>query len=125
MPRKVAGERHEVVISTKITATQYGALKAWAKEYYLKNKLTQPNISQLLNYIVKKTLDIHAKDLAKAKKFGSDGDIQSLPPRPNTDTEPELISQTSPETIFPSSSRLSKPQESQKFENFKKQLDDL
>jgi hypothetical protein len=80
MPRKVAGERHEVVISTKITATQYIALKAWAKEYYLKNKLTQPNISQLLNYIVKKTLEIHAKDLAKAKKFGSATDIQSLPP---------------------------------------------
>ena len=48
MPRKIAGEKLEKVVSTKIGLADFISLEKYARIRYNQNKLKQPTISHLL-----------------------------------------------------------------------------
>lgn len=52
MPRKVTGEKLEKVISTKISAKKFELFEKYAREYYIRKKITQPTISALLRGLI-------------------------------------------------------------------------
>ncbi len=53
MPRKSTGEKLEKVVSTKISAKHSVILQKYARGYYNLNWLEQPNLSQMLRWIIK------------------------------------------------------------------------
>jgi hypothetical protein len=77
MPQKVQGERHDKVVSTKLSQSQYESLKTWTKELYLQNVLAQPNISQMLEYLIRRSL--RNRDRILAEKKSSKGPTIQLP----------------------------------------------
>jgi hypothetical protein len=52
LPRKILGVKKERVISTKITAEKFNFLLETAREFYIKQTIAQPNLAQLLQYII-------------------------------------------------------------------------
>ena len=66
MPRKISGNKRTKVISTKILDSEYTLICQYAKEYYLQGKVRQPNISQLLSYIITDWLDKFTKRKSSA-----------------------------------------------------------
>ena len=43
LPRKVTGEKLEQVISTKIPTKKFELFEKYARQYYIQNKIKQPN----------------------------------------------------------------------------------
>jgi hypothetical protein len=66
MPPKISGDKRTKVVSTKISDSVYTSLTDYAKEYYLQGKVRQPNISQVLTYIISDWLDKKAKRKASS-----------------------------------------------------------
>jgi len=52
MPKKIEGERREYTVSTKITAFQNKQLQNLARDFYIKNYLKLPTVSELLRTII-------------------------------------------------------------------------
>ena len=67
MPRKVFGVKKERVVSTKITGEKFDFLLETAREFYIKRTIANPNLAQLLQYII----DDWLRKLPK-QKFGSE-----------------------------------------------------
>ena len=53
MPRKSTGEKLEKVVSTKISTKDFAILQNCARFYYNLNWLEQPNLSNMLRWIIK------------------------------------------------------------------------
>jgi hypothetical protein len=52
MPKKPTGEKMEKVISTKISVEVFDLLQRYARVYYNRNVLQQPNMSHMLRWIL-------------------------------------------------------------------------
>ena len=53
MPRMSTGEKLEKVVSTKISTKDFVMLQKYARDYYNLNWLEQPNLSNMLRWIIK------------------------------------------------------------------------
>jgi hypothetical protein len=69
VPPKISGDKLTKVVSTKISDSVYTLLTGYAKEYYLQGKVRQPNLSQLLTYII--TDWLHKTERRKASLAAS------------------------------------------------------
>jgi hypothetical protein len=72
LPRKISGDKRTKVVSTKIPDSEYSLMGQYAKEFYLRGNIRQPNISQLLSYIITDFLNTMRKREAAGTPASAD-----------------------------------------------------
>ena len=61
--KRMESKKLSKVVSTKLTAEDYDLCRKIAREYYIKEKIKSPSVSELTRLVLYKALDHHRKNI--------------------------------------------------------------
>jgi|GEM_PF-1277797 hypothetical protein len=77
--KRMESKKLSKVVSTKLTAEDYDLCRKIAREYYIKEKIKSPSVSELTRLVLYKALDHHRKNIPSDGQHPSTFRLSRLP----------------------------------------------
>lgn len=77
--KRIESKKLSKVVSTKLTAEDYDLCRKIAREYYIKEKIKSPSVSELTRLVLYKALDHHRKNIPSDGQHPSTFRLSRLP----------------------------------------------